>query len=278
MNTPSDSEGIIERLTRPDSPEELASRNVSGPDGNLVQGPPIGTGVPGDASGPDIWGNSSGPLQPPRDTAENRVAPGTMGVPGINGQGAEGGMGTGSQDIGYVSSGGGLGGGNATGAGVTTTTPATGSEGNMSNTGGTTGVTGAGNRPDATDVAQPRDLQPASQAATSTDATMPASIGSGSAGTAIGTDTMGQSRPAGPQAGGVSATGAASGPQSAAGQASATNAPDAADMTQGNAAAGQDETSPGEVVERNVPGGTGPTNAEAGDVGLGSAPGLSNGQ
>lgn len=270
MNTPSDSEGIIERLDRPDSPEELASRNLSGPDANLVHGPPTGSGIPGDASGPDIWSNDSGPLQAPRETSyatASQVAPGTLGQPGIDGQGAEGGMGaanrTHTTDSGYVGAGGGLGGANTT---SNTHVPASG-------TAGTGGDTNTGNRPTPEDIAQPRDLQPASQAAASADATMPASIGSGSAGTAIGTDTMGQSRPAGPQAGGVNATGAASGAQSAAGTASAIDAANTPQGSQSGSAQRLAETTPGEVDQRNVPDGTGPTNAEAGDVGLGSASG-----
>lgn len=267
-------DGIIERLDRPDSPEELAYRNVSGPDDNLVKGPPIGSGQPGDAGGPDIWSNDSGPLQAPRnqddgsESARNRAAPGTMGIPGIDGQGGEGlgAPGTPQGDQGYVSSGGGLGGGSTVGAGVNTSTPTTGSQGNMSNTGGTRGVSGtasAGNRPTPEDVAQPSDLQPRSQANASSDATMPASMGTGTAGTSIGTTNMGQSRPAGPQLGSATANrtgevGTASAISSGSGIGSGTQA-------------GAEETGPGEINQFNVPGGTGPTNAEMGDVGIPSA-------
>lgn len=137
-------DGIIERLNTPSGPEEETYRNMSAPDDNLVQGPPIGTGQPGDASGPDIWGNDSGPLQAPRDqseSAQHRAAPGTMGIPGINNQGSEGNpTSPHGQDYGYMDSGGGLGGADATAPG-NTTAPALGRSGVVNDADAANGAT-----------------------------------------------------------------------------------------------------------------------------------------
>lgn len=119
--------------------------------------------------------------------------------------------------------------------------------------------------PTPEDVAQPRDLQPEAQANASTDPSMPASMGAATAGAALGPTTMGQSRPPGPQPGSATAN--------RTGEVGTPSAISRGNSANTHARPSSGATTAEELDQRNVPGGSGPTNAEAGDVGLPSVSG-----